>query len=123
VLSCTLQSCEQWSPGKEQVVARVENNYLYKKDLDQKFTFSNSSDSTVKATNFIDRWARKQLLMKQAQMNLPKNEIDTLERLLEEYKSELYINNYKSSIINKSIDKESLLYLRNSRFISFTQTT
>jgi len=87
VLSCTLQSCEQWSPGKEQVVARVENNYLYKKDLDQKFTFSNSSDSTVKATNFIDRWARKQLLMKQAQMNLPKNEIDTLERLLEEYKS------------------------------------
>ena len=104
MLSCTLQSCEQWSPGKEQVVARVENNYLYKKDLDQKFTFSNSSDSTVKATNFIDRWARKQLLMKQAQMNLPKNEIDTLERLLEEYKSELYINNYKSSIINKSID-------------------
>jgi len=97
-------SCNQWSPANEEVVARVGNVYLYRKDLNQKFTFSSTSDSILKARNFIDTWARNQLMVRQAEVNLTQRELDTLEQLVQDYKNELYINSYKTKIISKGLD-------------------
>ena len=56
---------------------------MYKKDIDNiiKSSFS-KSDSLLKVNTFIDNWAKKQLLLKQAKIILSENDLIKLEKWL-----------------------------------------
>ena len=86
-------------------VARVNDSYLYQKDI-KNLIFENTSkdDSTLIVTNFINRWATKQLLIDQSIINLTQEKQDAYNNLVNQYKTDLYIEAYKSSIVAKRLD-------------------
>ena len=86
-------------------IARVNDSYLYQKDI-KNLIFENTSkeDSTLIVANFINRWATKQLLIDQSIVNLPQEKQDAYNDLVNQYKIDLYIEAYKSSIVAKQLD-------------------
>ena len=86
-------------------IARVNDSYLYQKDI-KNLIFENTSkdDSTIIVTNFINRWATKQLLIDQSIINLTQEKQDAYNDLVNQYKTDLYIEAYKSSIVAKRLD-------------------
>ena len=86
-------------------IARVNDSYLYQKDI-KNLIFENTSkdDSTLIVANFINRWATKQLLIDQSIINLTQEKQDAYNNLVNQYKTDLYIEAYKSSIVAKRLD-------------------
>ena len=102
----TLSSCDYFKQDNLGTpIARVNNSYLYQKDI-KNLIFENTSkeDSTLIVTNFINRWATKQLLIDQSIVNLPQEKQDAYNDLVNQYKIDLYIEAYKSSIVAKRLD-------------------
>ncbi|MDA9144317.1 peptidyl-prolyl cis-trans isomerase [Flavobacteriaceae bacterium] len=98
-------SCNQFKVSKEEVIARVGSVYLYRTDLERELDlFINKDDSILKTRNFIDQWARNQIILQQAKINLNLEEIESLDALIDQYKIDLYSNTYKQTVLNKSID-------------------
>ena len=102
-------SCNKWIPDNQEVVARVGTKYLYKRDLSEiKNSFDNLSDSLIKTRNFIDSWARGLILLQKAEINLSDDEINVLDKLINDYKLDIYGNAYQQTIESKNID--TLIY-------------
>lgn len=98
-------SCNQFKVSKEEVIARVGSVYLYRTDLERELDlFINKDDSILKTRNLIDQWARNQIILQQAKINLNLEEIESLDALIDQYKIDLYSNTYKQTVLNKSID-------------------
>ena len=105
ILLCILQSCSEWAPKKEQVVARVGDIFLYSSDLKEEFNgFKNESDSLLKTRKFIDSWAKNQILLQLATRNLENQELKELENMVSKYRLELFSKNYVQSIVNNFYD-------------------
>ena len=98
-------SCNNWIQVNEEVVARVNSSYLYKKDIDNaiKLSFS-KSDSLLKVNTFIDNWAKEQLLQQQAKIILSENDLIKLENMVKDYRNDLYTNSYRKVVLNKNLD-------------------
>ncbi|MBC9797365.1 peptidyl-prolyl cis-trans isomerase [Sinomicrobium weinanense] len=87
------------------VVARVGDNYLYKKDLSGIYGENMSrEDSMVVQANFINAWAAKQLFMEKARINLPEEQVAEFEKLIAEYRTDLYTTTYKEALVNSTMD-------------------
>ena len=102
----TLGSCDYIKQNKLDIpIARVNDSYLYQKDV-KRLIFENTSkdDSTLIVTNFINRWATKQLLIDQSIINLTQEKQDAYNNLVNQYKTDLYTEAYKSSIVAKRLD-------------------
>ena len=57
-------SCNQFKVSKEEVIARVGSVYLYRTDLEKELDlFINKDDSILNTRNFIDQWARNQIIL------------------------------------------------------------
>tara|TARA_R110002072_G_scaffold300390_1_gene477715 strand:- start:11393 stop:12247 length:855 start_codon:yes stop_codon:yes gene_type:complete len=99
-------SCDYFKQGTQEIpVARVNNSFLYKKDLSDLISGSTSEeDSILIVNNYIKRWATQRLLIDQAKINLSQSQLDTYERLVNEYKNDLYSEAYKNAIVNKQLD-------------------
>jgi len=86
-------------------IARVNDNYLYQIDIQDLISETTSKeDSVLIVNNFINRWATKQLLMDQSMINLPQEEQNIFNEMVNQYKSDLYMEAYKSSIVSKQLD-------------------
>ncbi|WP_025741499.1 hypothetical protein [Aquimarina pacifica] len=103
-----LVSCQNFENRiKKEIVARVNNSYLYKEDLKNLVPENTPSvDSSNIIKTYINNWATRQLFIDQAKLNLTEEELETFDDLVENYKNTLYINAYKNAVINKSIDME-----------------
>ena len=116
-------SCNNWIQVNEEVVARIGTSYLYKKDLvDFIKTPISKSDSLLKLNSFIDNWARKQLILQQAKIILPESTLIELERMIKDYRNDLFINSYRKAVINKNLDtiindSEINMFLNNNKEI------
>ena len=98
-------SCETISQNNEKAFARVGSVYIYREDIERNIlNFKDKEDSILKVRNFIDDWASKQIILQQAALNLDENKIKMLEKLVKQYKTELFSTTYKQSIVNKSLD-------------------
>ena len=98
-------SCETISLNNEKAFARVGSIYLYHEDIEKNIlNFKNKEDSILKVRNFIDEWASKQIILQQAVLNLDKDKIKILQKLVKQYETELFSVTYKQSIVNKSLD-------------------
>ena len=98
-------SCNKFIPDQKDLIARVGSNYLYKDDLVKLLGNPlDYSDSLIKARSIIDNWARSRLLIQQAKINLPEDDLQGLEFLVDNYRKNLYENTYRKAIINKNLD-------------------
>ena len=115
--------------NKDEVLARVGDKYLYRSDIKIKIdSFENDEDSILKTRNFIDNWARKNLLYQKALINLSEYKVKNLENLINDYRYDLYGNVYKESLLNNlldtlSVDKKlSLFYEENYNLFKLNES-
>ena len=106
LILCLFFGCEDLNDSRENhLIARVDNNYLYMSDLDYAdIKYSSISDSIVKTKDYINKWAKKHLLYDRSLLNIDDKNVKRLNRLVDQYKLDLYINSYRSSIIKSQID-------------------
>jgi hypothetical protein len=89
---------------REKPVVRVFDNYLYPGNLKDIIPANISpSDSSILANDYIDKWIRKQLLLRKAELNLTEDE-KNVDKQLENYRSSLLIFKYEQSLIKQKLD-------------------
>ena len=86
-------------------VARVGDHYLNQEDIAKLVTADmNADDSTTLVNSYINRWATQRLLMNNAQRNITLEEQDRLNKLVDQYKLDLYAQAYKDALVARNLD-------------------
>lgn len=107
ILFClTLSSCSWFTKEQKQdSIARVGENYLYKEDIQNIVAKGTSKeDSILIIRSFIDRWATQKLLIDAAERNLDDKKKNEYESLINQYKIDLYTKAYIEEIVKRSVD-------------------
>ena len=99
-------SCDYFKPTTDNnAIARVNDNYLYADDLKGLISDeTKKEDSVLIVNNYIKRWATQQLLIDQAEINLSQEKLAAFEKLVMEYREELYTEAYKNVIVSRQLD-------------------
>ncbi|WP_297761365.1 peptidyl-prolyl cis-trans isomerase [uncultured Muriicola sp.] len=107
ILAVLVISCDglfKKEPDSEPL-ARVGGAYLYKEDIESLLIAPlNKQDSASLVTNYINNWAIKQLLFSKAQINLTEEEIAAFERLVANYRIDLFTRAYKEALVLRGED-------------------
>ena len=101
-----LQSCNYFTikDDTQEAIARVNNTYLYKKDLKNVVPLDVAkNDSILLVNNFINNWIKQQLLLSKAQLNL-ESKANEFEGLVKKYREDLFINSYKEAVVKQYLD-------------------
>ncbi len=86
-------------------MARVNESYLYMNDIKDVVPEGTSQqDSTLMVNAYINRWARRLLLMDGALVNLSEDKQNEFSKLVEQYKNDLYTKAYLEGLVKKNID-------------------
>ncbi len=104
--SCLLLWCCTAQPSAkadERLLANVYNKSLYASELDDVVPEgTNSTDSTLLVRAFVQRWVRDQLLMYEAERNIPKDL--NIDELVRDYRASLVRFNFEEQIIAEKLD-------------------
>lgn len=101
-----LVACSKSSQNNNsEAIARVNDNYLYRSDLENLVPpGSSKKDSVAIVKDFITRWAMQQLLMNKAEKNISKSKQQELDELISQYKNDLYTKSYLEELVMTKID-------------------
>ena len=92
-------------PVEQEVIARVNDSYLFKEDIANLVSENTPpEDSTLLVNNFITRWATQKLLLDRARINLSAKQQAEFDRLVQNYRNELYAKAYTDAIISRELD-------------------
>ena len=98
-------NCDLLENRPDQVLARVNDKFIYESDLKKALPDGLSNeDSILFAKNFINNWAKKNLLFEKALINLEDSKQNELNKLIESYKNDLFSFTYQEKIIKFSMD-------------------
>jgi len=105
-MAISLTSCEFFKKTEEgDVVARVNDTYLYKSDIENLVLDGTpKEDSILRVNNFINHWATQQLLMNGARVNLSQDKQEAFNNLVNQYKNDLFTKAYLEALVKRSID-------------------
>jgi len=106
LLFIIVTSCEFFKKTDERVpVARVNNVYLYQDDIKDLVPEGTTlQDSILLVQNFINKWATQQLFLDGALLNLSEAKQQTFNKLVDQYKNDLYTKAYLDALVRRSID-------------------
>lgn len=86
----------------ENLLVEVDNNFLYKEDLQAVFPAGLSKDdSLLFAENYIRNWIEDVLLYGRAKANIPDN--NEIDKLVENYRKALIVHTYQQELINQRL--------------------
>nr|WP_262917547.1 peptidyl-prolyl cis-trans isomerase [Aestuariivivens sediminicola] len=86
-------------------IARVNDSYLYVDDLKGLISSEISKeDSTLLVQNYITSWATQQLLFDGAKLNLSESKQESFNRLVDQYKNDLYAKAYLEGLVSRNVD-------------------
>jgi hypothetical protein len=92
-------------PSQTDAVAQVGDSYLLKSELMDIYTSDmNEEDSMRVRQNFIENWARRQIILQKAKYNLTDREETELEDMISGYREDLYINAYREALVAQNLD-------------------
>ena len=87
------------------VIASVEDKHLYYSDIEpllpENYTIEDSANFV---RSYLDTWAKKQLLLEKAELNLSNKEIADFDEQIKNYREDLLINLYKQYVVSEQID-------------------
>jgi hypothetical protein len=106
VIIMVFVSCKKRTNKVDNIaIARVNNSNLYKEDIKDLVPSGTSrKDSIVIVNDYIDRWASQKLLFSAAELNLSDQKQTQLNKLVEQYKKDLYTKAYIEQLVYKSFD-------------------
>jgi len=102
-----LLSCSDFLNGKEDdaPLARVGDTYLYEDAVASMISDGMSpQDSAAFVVNYINKWASKQLLLSKSKINLPEEKLAEFDRLVADYRADLYTKAYLEALVQQSQD-------------------
>jgi hypothetical protein len=99
-------SCNFFKETDERIpVARVDDKYLYEEDIKDLVVEGMPANDSIQIVNsFINRWATQQLLLEGAERNLSEDKQTDFNKLVEQYKNDLYTKAYLEALVKKRID-------------------
>lgn len=106
LLVLVLFSCNNFNDDKSQNIAKYKDQILKKSQLNELVIESNYEDSIILTNKLINEWAVNNILIEKAELNLTAQDLSSLDKLVEKYKSELYSTAYLDALINSSINSE-----------------
>lgn len=117
-------SCDNYFKNTSNVdLARVNDDYLSQSDVkDVLDTSSNSNDSTIIINNYINNWATNKLLINRALINLPEENQNNIQELVDNYKNEILINSYIDALIEKNMNLEVSKFELDSLYVRYKET-
>ena len=90
---------------EKEPLARVGDVFLYKDEVASLLDDSISEqDSAIFVTSYINNWASKQLLLSKSKINLPEEKLTEFDRLVDDYKSDLYTRAYVEALVFNAQD-------------------
>ena len=100
-------SCDYFTrKSPEKAIARVNELYLYEEDVKDLLTEAkNKEDSAFIVNNFITRWATQQLLIEGAERNISNEDQLEFNKLVDQYKKDLYIKAYLEALVKRDLDE------------------
>ncbi len=103
---CCLTSCKFFKETDDRApVARVNESYLYEEDIKDLVAEGTSAEDSVLIVNsFVTRWATQLLLLSGSERNLPQSKQEDFNKLVDQYKKDLYTKAYLEALVKKSID-------------------
>jgi len=106
VLFVLFFSCDFFKKEEDRTpMARVNDAYLYKEDIEDIVPEnSTKEDSALLVTNYINRWATQQLLVNGALVNLSEEKQKSFNKLVKQYKNDLFSKAYLEALVKRSID-------------------
>lgn len=101
-----MAGCSYFEKSEErEVVARVSDSYLYKEDIAGLVSENTSKeDSALIVSSYINRWATQRLLLDRAKVNLSVEQQNEFDKLVSNYRNELYAKAYTDAIISRQLD-------------------
>jgi hypothetical protein len=123
-LSCDLiRRKPELATSDRQTVARVNNIYLYKDELEGiASSDASKEDSITRITAYVNSWIRKQLMMQEAGQKIKINDVE-VERKVLDYRYSLigyeYLNYYIRQNLTDSVTEEEILKYYNEHRDNF----
>ncbi|MCK5637736.1 MAG: hypothetical protein KAH67_03430 [Flavobacteriaceae bacterium] len=103
VIIIAVFSCKE-QVDENNAVARVYDQYLYENEISAKIPENLSrEDSILFRNNIINSWAKQQLLLQKAKINIEDNNED-INELVKTYKRDLLIDKYTQAVILQELD-------------------
>ncbi len=103
VIIIAVFSCKE-QVDENNAVARVYDQYLYENEISAKIPENLSrEDSILFRNNIINSWAKQQLLLQKAKINIEDNN-DDINELVKTYKRDLLIDKYTRAVILQELD-------------------
>ncbi|MGB0391068.1 MAG: hypothetical protein ACPGVC_03945 [Salibacteraceae bacterium] len=99
-------SCQQQSETvvNDKPVVKVYSKTLYEREVLKNIPFESSMEDSLNIrNNYINNWIDRQLLVHQAELNLPFSEQDVQEKL-DRYKNDLLIFAYRNQLLQEKLD-------------------
>ncbi|MFN8320448.1 MAG: hypothetical protein U0V54_13600 [Saprospiraceae bacterium] len=88
---------------KGQLLAEVGSRQLYQSDISNLLQSSNSPEDSLRILKgIVNNWVKDQLMILEAEKNLPKD--INLEKMIDEYRSSLLLYNYESKLATELLD-------------------
>ena len=105
ILLALVSSCEYFKKDNSKIIiARVNENLLYKDELAAEIPQNLSKDDSISfAKSFIKKWAMDKIILDRAKFNLPIEEQQRYDKMVKEYKSQLYKKAYMNALVQKEI--------------------
>ena len=98
--ACSNQQKEEQIP-----IARVFDKYLYEDDVEGLVADDKSpEDSILMIKSYIDNWVREELILAQAQYNLPEEQEAEIDNEVNEYRSSRIVYAYERELIRQKLD-------------------
>lgn len=106
ILLLTFISCSYFEQEvKPEAIARAGDSYLYVSDIADLVPAGTAKEDSVSIVrNFMDRWATKTLLIDAAEVNVSNENQELFDKLIQQYKVDLYTKAYLEQIVKQSID-------------------
>lgn len=101
-----LSSCSYFKKKKvtdADVIARVNDDYLYASDVLSVTKGLKGTDSLKALKAYAEGWARKKMLLQKARENIADDDIAIAEKV-EEYRETLLLYEYEKALINQKLD-------------------
>lgn len=108
ILVLLTTSCSFFKDTDDRIpVARVNDSYLFEDDIEGLISEATTKeDSALIVQNHITRWATQQLLFDGAKLNLSEGKQKGFDRLVTQYRNDLYAKAYLEALVSRSIKTE-----------------
>ncbi len=106
LVTLSVVSCDFQSKGNQSgAIARVGESYLYIKDVKNMVPEGTSAADSIKIIhNYINTWASQKLVLAAAENNINDDLKADIDKLIEQYKTDLYAQSYIERIVSRSLD-------------------